>query len=49
MFYVTECKSDEFTCESDGSCIEARKRCDGRSHCADNSDEINCTDSRGKL
>lgn len=36
------CTSHEFTCESDGSCIDEMLKCDGRADCIDSSDEKNC-------
>ncbi|GBP97800.1 Low-density lipoprotein receptor-related protein 1B, partial [Eumeta japonica] len=38
----TDCTTAEFRCESDGSCIERRKVCDGTPHCVDKSDEEHC-------
>ncbi|CAJ0558365.1 unnamed protein product, partial [Mesorhabditis spiculigera] len=34
----TSCNPEEFSC-ADGSCIEAKRRCDGHADCADHSDE----------
>ena len=38
---LSTCSDDEFTC-NDGVCINMENRCDGRSHCDDQSDEIDC-------
>lgn len=38
---VTKCPSGMFRC-NDGLCLDERRRCDGRPHCRDGSDEINC-------
>jgi len=38
---VMRCAADEFTC-GDGSCIDARRRCDQQEDCSDGSDEANC-------
>jgi len=38
---VMHCSAEEFTCE-DGSCIDARRRCDQYEDCRDGSDEANC-------
>lgn len=35
---VTVCEEDKFTC-NDASCIPLERRCDGKQHCEDNSDE----------
>ena len=40
--FTARCRADEFTC-SDGSCIGASGRCDGRRDCVDYSDEHNCS------
>ncbi|KAL2739157.1 basement membrane-specific heparan sulfate proteoglycan core protein isoform X1 [Vespula maculifrons] len=41
IIVVTECPPGNFRC-NDGLCLDSKKRCDGRSHCLDGSDEINC-------
>ena len=35
------CAYYEFAC-TDGSCIDDRLKCDGRPHCNDGSDELDC-------
>ena len=35
------CKVNEYRCDN-GECIPLDKKCDGFSHCLDNSDEKNC-------
>ena len=37
------CRSSEFTCTEDGSCIDGHRRCDGRRDCRSGSDEANCS------
>ena len=39
---MTVCKKDQFTCNSDGSCISMEERCDQFPNCEDFSDEANC-------
>lgn len=36
---TNKCKENEFQCQSDGSCIDAYKRCNGYDDCSDRSDE----------
>ena len=38
---MTTCSSEEYTCD-DGHCVHLSKRCDGRSDCQDESDEVRC-------
>ena len=38
---LTACEEREYTCDS-GHCVDMEKRCDGRTHCRDGSDEKNC-------
>lgn len=36
------CSTNEFTCVSDGHCIDVNYKCDGAMDCIDNSDELDC-------
>ena len=36
------CSAEQFACRN-GQCIDARKRCDNATDCADNTDELNCS------
>ncbi len=42
MLYTAPCGDDEFMCDVDGRCIDARLVCDGTKQCADGQDEQNC-------
>lgn len=37
------CSTVQFTCLSDGRCIEKSHQCDGTSDCTDSSDEKSCS------
>ncbi|XP_018057777.1 PREDICTED: basement membrane-specific heparan sulfate proteoglycan core protein isoform X9 [Atta colombica] len=39
---ITECPPGWFRC-NDGVCLDIKRRCDGRPHCLDGSDEFNCS------
>ena len=39
---LTVCNLDQFTCESDGTCIAMEERCDQFPNCEDFSDESSC-------
>ena len=39
---MTVCSLDQFTCESDGTCISMEERCDQFPNCEDFSDESSC-------
>lgn len=39
--HIIACEADQFKCDN-GFCIKKYLRCDGRFHCSDRSDEINC-------
>ena len=39
---MTVCSLDQFTCESDGTCIAMEERCDQFPNCEDFSDESSC-------
>jgi len=39
------CQNNEFRCQTNQTCISRNLLCDGWSHCADGSDEVNCTSS----
>ena len=38
---LTGCSEDQFTCD-DGSCVPMSNRCDGKSDCLDETDEVEC-------
>ena len=38
---LSACSEDQFTCK-DGNCVRMEQRCDGRSDCYDESDEMEC-------
>merc|ERR1719187_1228116 len=38
---LTTCTREQFTC-ADGLCVDMEQRCDGRTNCADKSDEVEC-------
>ena len=40
---VAGCQEDQFECNT-GACVYIHERCDGKAHCSDASDELNCTD-----
>lgn len=37
-----KCKPCEFLCQGSGVCIDAERKCDGKSDCDNNEDENNC-------
>lgn len=41
MLTLTTCNDGQFTC-ANGLCVAIESRCDGRNHCPDKSDEIDC-------
>lgn len=41
-FYFIACRSDQFQCSADNTCIESNLRCNQRNDCSDGSDEYNC-------
>jgi len=42
-FYISDCLKSEFTCVSDGMCLEGELACDGVKDCDDGSDEFVAT------
>ena len=38
---LSACSDSQFTC-ADGNCVKMEQRCDGRTHCNDESDEMEC-------
>lgn len=42
LFLFLGCRSDEFTCISDGKCVPRTDRCNRRRDCQDGSDESDC-------
>lgn len=38
-----QCPRDQFTCESDSTCIPLASQCNGLPDCPDQSDELNCS------
>jgi len=42
LLSFSACTPEQFTCRTDGFCIDLGKRCDMRSDCYDGSDEIGC-------
>ncbi|XP_057298293.1 MAM and LDL-receptor class A domain-containing protein 2-like isoform X2 [Hydractinia symbiolongicarpus] len=42
------CRSDQFTCRSNGRCLSNTTRCNGKNECRDGSDESGCGGTTGK-
>lgn len=42
------CRSDQFTCRSNGRCLSNTTRCNGKPECRDGSDEARCGGTTGK-
>lgn len=43
------CEGGQFKCAEGVRCVPAAWRCDGRVHCADASDELDCSEYRTRL
>lgn len=43
LFSGDQCERDQFTCESDSTCIPLAWHCNGLADCQDKSDELNCS------